>query len=137
MGAPNPGIVQGLTVETVYPYSEILSNERNSLWIHRTTLCWDFPGGPVVKTSLSNAGGTGSISGELRFPHDLWPKKKWNINNNKHCCNKFNKDFKSGPHQKNLKNIMKSEISQMTQHLAVGGQGGAVGRRGHSRLTGL
>ena len=60
----------------------------------------------MVKTLLSNAGGAGSISGELRFPHDFWPKK-WNINNNKHYCNKFNKDFKNGPHQKILKILCK------------------------------
>ena len=36
----------------------------------------DFPGGPVVKTSLSNAGGVGSIPGqEAKIPHTLGPKK--------------------------------------------------------------
>ena len=61
----------------------------------------------MVKTSLSNAGGVGSISGELRFPHDFWPKKKKrNINNNKHYCNKFNKDFENGPHQKKILKIL-------------------------------
>ena len=37
----------------------------------------DFPGGPVVKTSLSNAGGVGSIPGQgAKIPHALQPKKK-------------------------------------------------------------
>ena len=36
----------------------------------------DFPGGPVVKTSPSNAGGAGSIPGRgAKIPRDLWPKK--------------------------------------------------------------
>ena len=60
----------------------------------------DFPGGPVVKTSPSNAGGASSIfwSG-TKIPHALGPKKQKNINQ-KQYCNKFNKDFKNGPHQK-------------------------------------
>ena len=62
----------------------------------------DFPGGPVVKTLPSNAGGAGSIpGGRAKIPHASRPKKQ-NIKQKQHC-NKFNKDFKSGPHQKNLK----------------------------------
>ena len=35
----------------------------------------DFPGGPVVKTLPSNAGGQGSISGQgVKIPHTSWPK---------------------------------------------------------------
>ena len=53
----------------------------------------------MVKTSPSNAGGVGSISGQgAKIPHALWPKNK-NIKQ-KQCCNKFNKDFKNGPHRK-------------------------------------
>ena len=38
---------------------------------------WDFPGGPVVKTSPSKARGAGSIPGqESKIPQDLGPKKK-------------------------------------------------------------
>ena len=56
------------------------------------------PGGPVVKMSPSNAGGAGSIPGwGARIPHALGPKNQ-NIKQ-KHYCNKFNKDFKNGPHQ--------------------------------------
>ena len=34
---------------------------------------WDFPGGPVVRTLASNAGGTGLIpGGGARFPHAVW-----------------------------------------------------------------
>ena len=37
----------------------------------------DFPGGPVVKTSPSNAGSVGSISGQgAKTPHASWPKTK-------------------------------------------------------------
>ena len=59
----------------------------------------DFPGSPVVKTSPSNAGvGVQSLVRELRSP----PASRPNIKQ-KQYCNKFNKDFKNGPHPKNLK----------------------------------
>ena len=58
----------------------------------------DFPG-PVVKTSSSNAGGAGLIPGQgAKIPHASRPKNQ-NIKQ-KQYCNKFNKDFKNGPHQK-------------------------------------
>ena len=61
----------------------------------------DFSGGPVVKISPSNAGGVGSIPGRgAKIPHASWPKNQ-NIKQTQYC-NKFNKDFKDGPHQKNL-----------------------------------
>ena len=38
--------------------------------------CRDFPGGPLVKTSPSNAGGVGSIPGRgTKIPYDSGPKK--------------------------------------------------------------
>ena len=38
---------------------------------------WDFPGGPVVKTSPSNAVGMGSIPGQgAEIPYASWPKNK-------------------------------------------------------------
>ena len=53
----------------------------------------------MVKTLPSNAGGAGSIPGQgAKIPHALGPKKQ-NIKQ-KQYCNKFNKDFKNGPHQK-------------------------------------
>ena len=59
----------------------------------------DFPGGPVVKTSPSNAGGVGSNPGQgAEIPHASQTKKT--KTNQKQYCNKFNKDFKNGPHQK-------------------------------------
>ena len=74
----------------------------NITWeLVRNTESWDFPGGPVVKTSPSNAGGAGSIPGwGAKIPHASWPKNQ-NIKQ-KQYCNKFNKDFKNGPHQNNL-----------------------------------
>ena len=61
----------------------------------------DFPGSPVVKTSPSNAGGAGSIPGwGAKISHASRPKDK--TIKQKQYCNKFNKDFKNGPHQKNL-----------------------------------
>ena len=60
----------------------------------------DFPGGPVVKTLPSNAGDVGWIPGPGgKIPHGSGPKNQ-NIKQ-KQYCNKFNKDFKNGPHQRN------------------------------------
>ena len=60
---------------------------------------WDFPGSPVVKTSLSHAGGTDAIPGwGAKIPHASQPKNQ-NIKQ-KQYCNKFNRDLKNGPHQK-------------------------------------
>ena len=42
-----------------------------------------------------------SLVGELGIPHDLWPKSQ--NTEQKQCCNKFNKDFKSGPAQNKTK----------------------------------
>ena len=50
---------------------------------------WDFLGGPVVKTSPSNAGGEGSISGGgAKIPHASRPKNQ-NVKH-KQYCNTFN-----------------------------------------------
>ena len=57
------------------------------------SLLWDFPGGPVVKTSLSNAGGAGSIPGRgAKIPHASPPRNQ--NRKQKQYCNKFNKGFK-------------------------------------------
>ena len=59
----------------------------------------DFPGGPVVKTSPSHACGAGLIPGQgTKIPHAV--TKKPNHKNKKQYCNKFNKGFQNGPHQK-------------------------------------
>ena len=64
----------------------------------------DVPGSPVVKTSPSNAGDVSSIPGwGAKIPHTSQPKNQ-NIKQ-KQYCNKFNEDFKNGPHQK--KKILK------------------------------
>ena len=61
----------------------------------------DFPAGPVVKTSPSDARGAGSIPGQgARIPYALRLENQ-NIKQ-KQYSNKFNKDFKNGPHQKNI-----------------------------------
>ena len=62
-----------------------------------------FPGSPAVRTLPSNAGGAGSIPGwGAKIPHASQPKNQ-NIKQ-KQYYNKFNKNFKNGPHQKkNLK----------------------------------
>ena len=53
----------------------------------------DFPGGPVVKTSPSNARDAGLIPGRrAKIPRALRPKKQ-NIKQ-KQCYKKFNKDLK-------------------------------------------
>ena len=63
---------------------------------------WDFPCGPVVNTSPSNTGGAVSIPGHrAKILHALQPKSQ-NIKQ-KQYYNKFNKDFKTGPHKKKNK----------------------------------
>ena len=50
--------------------------------------CWDFLGGPVVKTLCFKAKDTSLIPGqEANTPHA-----------SKQYCDKFSKDFKNGPH---------------------------------------
>ena len=62
----------------------------------------DFPSRPVDKASPSNAGGAGLIPGyRAKIPHASWPKNQ-NIKQ-KQYCNKFNKGFENGPHQKKKK----------------------------------
>ena len=59
---------------------------------------WVFPGGRVVKTLPSNAGGV-SLTPGLDPCASREKKTKQRTETN---CNKFNKDFKNGPHQKTL-----------------------------------
>ena len=69
-----------------------------------------FPGGAVVESLPANAGDTGSIPGwGVKIPHASWPKNQ-NIKQ-KQYCDKFNKNFKNGPHQKKkiLKKIKRKE----------------------------
>ena len=52
-----------------------------------------------LRLCISIAGFVGLIPGQgIKIPHALWPKNQ-NIKQ-KQYCNKFNKDFKNGPHQK-------------------------------------
>ena len=70
-------------------------------WAHKIVNFGDFPGGPGVKTSPSNAGGEGLIPGRgAKIPHASRPKKQ-NIKQKQHC-NKFNEDFKNGPYKKKI-----------------------------------
>ena len=63
---------------------------------------WDFPGGPVVKTSPSKAGGAGSIPGQgTKIPPALRPKNQ-NIKQS-NIVKILIKTFKKGPHQKKKK----------------------------------
>ena len=58
----------------------------------KTQFC-DLPGGPVIKTSPSDAGGVGLIPGQgVKIPHVSQPKKQ-NIKQ-KQYCNRFHEDFK-------------------------------------------
>ena len=64
----------------------------------------DFPGGPVVGTSPSNAGGVGLIPGQgAKIPHASTPKSQ-NIKQ-KQYCNKFNKDFKTKQNKSRKTNL--------------------------------
>ena len=63
-------------------------------------LSWDFPGCPVVRTSPPMQG-VNSIPGqETKILHAWGSKKPKHKKKQKQYCNKFNKDFKNGPHQK-------------------------------------
>ena len=76
----------------VKPEIEPLTEE---LWQHKSSR--DFPGGPVVRTSPSNAEGAGLIPSQgVKIPHALGPKNQ-NIKQMQYC-NKFNKDFKNDTH---------------------------------------
>ena len=62
-------------------------NERSSLG--------DFPGGPVVKTSSSNAGGVGSTPDQgAKIPRASRPKKPKQKNKRSNIVTKLNKDLK-------------------------------------------
>ena len=53
----------------------MLSPDTVSILNPRKPKCQDFPGGPVVKTLPSNAGGEGLIPGRgAKIPHALQPK---------------------------------------------------------------
>ena len=75
---------------------------------------WDFPGGPVVKTSPSNAEGAGSIPDQgAKIPHASWPKNQ-NIKQ-KQYCNKFHKDFKKwSTSKKKKKKNNKQEVAYLS-----------------------
>ena len=56
----------------------------------------------MVKNLPSNAGSLGSIPGQrAKTPQASWTKYP-NVKQ-KQYCNKFNKDYKNGPHQKKKK----------------------------------
>ena len=58
----------------------------------------------MVKTSPSKAGDSSSTPGQgLKIPHAL--RQKNQIIKQKQYCNKFNKDYKNGPHQKLFKKL--------------------------------
>ena len=51
-----------------------------------------------LRIHFSTQGGSGLISGlGAKIPHELQPKKQ-SMKRQKQYCNKFNKDFKNGPH---------------------------------------
>ena len=101
-----PCLLQG-----IFPTQRLnLSGERqrSSLYTLRRCIYFnlkrcqrrDFAGRPVVKTFLSNEGIAGSVPGwKIRSHMPLNQKKKKKKEKKKQYCNKFNKDFKNGPHQ--------------------------------------
>ena len=115
-GSPVPGILQARTLEWVaISFSnawkwkvKVKMLSRVQLLATPWTAAYQAPPSmgfsrqeysPVVEISPSKAGGAGSILGQsAKIPYALWPKSQ-NIKQ-KQYCNKFNKDFKNGPHQK-------------------------------------
>ena len=62
------------------------------------------------KTSPCNAGVSSSPGQGTKIPHALQPE---NQNRKRQYCNKFNKDFKRGPHKKKKKRKPdKKELSE-------------------------
>lgn len=55
---------------------------------------WDFPNGPVVKTSSSNAGGGFNLNEELKSHMLFSQKREREKKKQKKYCNRFNKDLK-------------------------------------------
>ena len=75
------------------PLSWVLLKQTTTSKVH-----WnkhrDFPGGPVIKTSLSNGDGGSSVpQRELRFPDASWPKNR--IIKQKQYCNRFSKHLQT------------------------------------------
>ena len=70
----------------MFSFGETLSIEVLKYIVY----CWNFPGGPVVKTSAFNAGGGDLMSGwGAKNPCVLGPKQ--NIKQ-KQCCHRVNKN---------------------------------------------
>ena len=64
------------------------------------------------------AEGVGLIPGQgAEIPDALWPKNQ-NIKQ-KQCCNKLNRDFKNGPHQKKKKKNLKKNFFKGRQLVIV------------------
>ena len=64
------------------------------------------PGGPVVRTLPSAAGGVVSTPGWIpENPYVLWPKSQ-KIKQRQYC-NRFNKEFKNGLYTHRKKNLKK------------------------------
>ena len=84
----------------MWPYELIIE-----YFSHLKQISQEYPGGPVVKTSPSKAGGSGLIPSQ---GNASWPK----IQNKKQkqYCNKFNEDFKKWPASKYLKKKKKGKI---------------------------
>ena len=79
----------------------------------------------MVKTLPSSAGGVGSIPGRgTMIPHATRSKNQ-NIKQ-KQYCNKFNKDFKNGPHQKEKKKRKKLSRYGRKGHFQQGNLAKAV-----------
>ena len=62
---------------------------------------WDFPGSPVIEFAFQCRGYRFNPVSELGS--HMTRGQKTQIIKQKHYCNKLNKDFENGPHQKTLK----------------------------------
>jgi len=79
----------------------------------------DFPGDPEIKTLPANQGvPVPSLIGGSKIPHSWWPNRQ-----QKHCCNKFNKDLREkGAHiKRNLQIIIsqKKHICECSEPTSV------------------
>ena len=104
-----PHKIQTKFISTLFPSAEFQSAHHHLGEVRLGQLTWkrteskpavikisqDFLSSPVVKISPSNAGNTGSVRGwGVMIPHAFQPKHQ-DIKQ-KQSCNKFNKNFKNG-----------------------------------------
>ena len=102
----------------VYDLGRVTQAHCTSISSSKVGMMWDVPGGPVVKTLPSNAGGVGLIPvREDKTSHALKPKKPKTYNRSSIVTN-FYVDFKRMVHKKKKKlRIMRVPSQRVRQYM--------------------